>query len=432
MKNHISKIQKDVELIKKSTDINEIISCSDITNISETQMMQVANAYNAGAYDMAAEYIWKKAITKLKEAILSLGVDFISEILQESSNTNVDVYSALTDYMSINLAEQLGMIPHAGAMELRQGLESLQFYFSSQASKEGATIDNIKVLNIVKNCVVYILSKPNIDVSIAFGDLRNLLLTKDIKESDIQISQLKRTSLFFIRTVCTVLISAMRNPQNVYFEHAVNNFKVVIPLLWGKLPDEDRKKVGFLYRDVVSDGNNKAAMSIKYALAKNGGFDYVPENLRSQSFIDAAKAVVVAHYEFENFYKEPRYVNELASLGTFIPDPAVNQCMKAYILVCAGNYYGISFAAAEKASEELKSISKERWIDFFDKFLPYDYELLSTLSSSSGRPINNFLGLLRNLGMNKLSLETSEGRNAYRAILMKNTSYFSTLAREYF
>ena len=431
MNNQIANIQKNVELISDSTNIHEIIASSDITNITEKQMEQVVNAYNAKAYDMAGEYVWKKAMTRLKEAILSLGVDFISEILQENSNMNIDVYSALTDYRSINLAEHLGMLPHSGALELRQGLESLQYYFSSQAAKEGAYIDNLKVLSIIKTCVIYILSKPNIDVSIAFGDLRKLLLTQDIRESDIQVSQLKRASLFFIRTVCTVLISAVRNPQNVYFEHAVNNFKIVIPLLWEKLPDEDRKKVGFLYRDVVSDGNNKAAMSIKNALSKNGGFDYVPENLRSQSFIAAANAVIDAHYEYDNFYKEPRYVNELASLGSFIPDPAISQCMKAYILVCVGNYYGVSYVAAEKASKELESITKDKWKTFLDKCLPYDYELISALSSSSEKPINNFLDLLRNLGMNKLSLETSEGRYAYRAILMKNTSYFSKLAREY-
>ena len=105
--------------------------------------------------------------------------------------------------------------------------------------------------------------------------------------------------------------------------------------------------------------------------------------------------------------------------------------MKAYILVCVGNYYGVSYVAAEKASKELESITKDKWKTFLDKCLPYDYELISALSSSSEKPINNFLDLLRNLGMNKLSLETSEGRYAYRAILMKNTSYFSKLAREY-
>lgn len=430
MNNQITTIQKNIGVIDNSLNIKEIINFSDVTNLTKRQMEQVADAYKAGAYDMAAEYVWKKTITRLKEAILSLGMDFISEILQEDSNTNIDVFSALNDYKSINLAEQLGMINHAGAMELRQCFELLQYYFSSEAEKECEYLDNLKVLNIIKVCVVHILSKPNIDVSIEFGNLRKHLLTQDIKEGDIQINQLKGASLFFIRTVCTVLMSALRNSQHINFEHAVNNFKVVLPLLWDKLPDEDRQKIGFLYRDVVADGNNKAAMSIKYALSKKGGFDYVPENLRSQSFIAAAKALIDVHYEFDNYYKEPRYVKELASLGTFIPDPATNQCMKAYILVCIGNYYGTSRLAVPIALKELEAITEEKWRAFFDKFLPYDSELISALASSSGKPINNFLMLLRELKMNKMSLDTSTGQLIFRAIVMKNTSFFAKLAQD--
>ena len=431
MNNQITTIQKNIGVIANSLNIKEIIHFSDVTNLTERQMEQVADAYKAGAYDMAAEYVWKKTITRLKEAILSLGMDFISEILQEDSNTNIDVFSALNDYKSINLAEHLGMINHAGAIELRQCFELLQYYFSSEAEKECEYLDNLKVLNIIKVCVVHILSKPNIDVSIEFGNLRKHLLTQDIKEGDIQINQLKGASLFFIRTVCTVLMSALRNSQHINFEHAVNNFKVVLPLLWDKLPDEDRQKIGFLYRDVVADGNNKAAMSIKYALSKKGGFDYVPENLRSQSFITAAKALIDVHYEFDNFYKEPRYVKELASLGTFIPDPAINQCMKAYILVCIGNYYGTSRLAVPIALKELEAITEEKWRAFFDKFLPYDSELISALASISGKPINNFLMLLRELKMNKMSLDTSTGQLIFRAIVMKNTSFFAKLAMDF-
>lgn len=431
MRNKLAKINKNIELLKDSDNVCDIVKFSDDSNLTESQKSHISIAFNAKAYDMAAEYVWKKTITRLREAVLSLGEDFISELLQEGNTSNIDVYSALTDYKTINLAEQLGMIPHSGAMELRQGLEALQFYFSSIAAKEGAYIDNLKVLNIIKTCVIYILSKPNMDVSIRFDQLRKTLLTQDIKESDIQIKQLKESSLFFIRTICTVLMSSMRNSQNANFEHVVNNFKVILPLIWEKLPDEDRQKIGFLYRDVVSDGNNKAAAGIKYALSQNGGFDYVPENLRSQSFIAAAHALIDVHFEFDNFYKEPRYVRELASMGTFIPEPAINQCMKAYILVYIGNYYGVSVEAKPIAYNELKEISKEKWIEFFDKFLPYDMDLISTLYSSSQKPIDNFLAMLRQLNIDKLDVETSKGKSAHKAILMKNTSYFRALANEY-
>lgn len=407
---------------QEAENIQGIICSSDVTNLSENQKNQIIGAFNAKAYDMAAEYVWRKTITKLREAILNLGNDFIMELLQRSdSDDNLQIDSLLTDYNTINLAEQLGMISCEGALDLRQSLETLQFYFSSEASKEGCYLGKLKVLNIVLACVKNILSKPNMQVALEFTQLRDKLLKEDIKEDDIEISQLKLSSLFFLRTVCTVLSSAIKTKQGAVLEHSVNNFKLIIPLIWNKLTDDDKWKIGFLYRDVVSDGNTKAANGVKIALLKNGGFDFVPENLRSQTFIKAAHNLIDKHFEYDNYYKEPRAIKELANLGTVIPEPALMQCMKAYILVYIGNFYGRSISAVDIAEKQLTLISTEQWIQFFDRMLPYDQDLLGALYSTSLKPIRNFYELLRTLGMNKLTMETSSGKQLYRAIILKNT-----------
>lgn len=57
----------------------------------------------------------------------------------------------------------------------------------------------------------------------------------------------------------------------------------------------------------------------------------------------------------------------------------------------------------------------------FDRMLPYDQDLLGALYSTSLKPIRNFYELLRTLGMNKLTMETSSGKQLYRAIILKNT-----------
>lgn len=407
---------------QEAESIQGIICSSDVTNLSDNQKNQIIGAFNAKAYDMAAEYVWRKTITKLREAILNLGNDFIKELLQRSdSDDNLQIDSLLTDYNTINLAEQLGMISGEGALDLRQSLETLQFYFSSEASKEGCYLGKLKVLNIVLACVKNILSKPYMQVALEFTQLRDKLLKEDIKEDDIEISQLKLSSLFFLRTVCTVLSSAIKTKQGAVLEHSVNNFKLIIPLIWNKLTDDDKWKIGFLYRDVVSDGNTKAANGVKIALLKNGGFDFVPENLRSQTFIKAAHNLIDKHFEYDNYYKEPRAIKELANLGTVIPEPALMQCMKAYILVYIGNFYGRSISAVDIAEKQLTLISTEQWIQFFDRMLPYDQDLLGALYSTSLKPIRNFYELLRTLGMNKLTMETSSGKQLYRAIILKNT-----------
>lgn len=428
MKNNIELWKADEVTVIPNTDttITAIVNHSDQTNLSTVQKQQIALAYNAGAYDMAAEYVWKKTVTKLREAILSLGEDFVGEmLLGAGGDKDIRLEDLLTDYKSINLAEQLGMISKGSALLLRQDYELIQYCFSTQAIEDNLGLDSLRVLSIIKDCVENILSKPNMQVALEFTQLRERLLNDDIREQDVEVNQLKLSSLFFIRTVCTVLSSAIRTRQGALLEHPLNNFKLIIPLVWEKLADDDKWNIGFLYRDVVSAGNTKAANAVKLALAKNNGFDYVPESLRSRTFIKIAQQLIDVHYGYDNFYREPKVVEELASLGSVLPEPALFYCMKAYLLVYLGNYYGRSDKAVERVEEQLAKIDKEQWIAFFDQKLPYDIDLINTLCANSKKPIMNFKTLLRNLRMNALTLNTTVGAKLYSAILNSNISIIS-------
>lgn len=78
----------------------------------------------------------EKAITNLREHILELGEEFVGELIQRPEvGTKVSMESVLTDYNVIVIAEQLGMISHAGALDLRQAFETIQFYFHHRLLK---------------------------------------------------------------------------------------------------------------------------------------------------------------------------------------------------------------------------------------------------------------------------------------------------------
>ncbi|MBO5629959.1 MAG: hypothetical protein J5965_12900, partial [Aeriscardovia sp.] len=227
------------------------IPLSEKTNLSELQKKQVVLAIHAGAYDMASEYVWKRAITRLKETISELGVDFIANLLQR---TDIDAYtpldSILTDYTTIKLAEQLGMISYRSAMKLRQAHELIQYFFSSNSQSSGEQLKITEALSIISDCTEYILNVPNISIDVEFSKLQERLVTEDIKAKDVQINRLKNSSLFFIRTVCTILSTAIRKEQGAELEHSVNNFTMLLPLIWDKLGKDEKWNIGALYRDV--------------------------------------------------------------------------------------------------------------------------------------------------------------------------------------
>ena len=287
--------------ISVSTVDSLVIPFSSDNSLTPAQQKQISLAMNAGAYDMASEYVWKKSITRLKETIAELGIDFIANLLQR---TDIDAYtpleSVLTDYTTIKLAEQLGMINYRSAMKLRQALELLQYFFSSNSQAAGEQLKATEAMSIISDCIEYILNVPNISIDIEFSDLQKRLVSEDIKEKDVQIEGLRKSSLFFIRTVCTILSTTIRKEQGAELEHSLNNLAMLLPLIWDKLGKDEKWNLGALYRDVVSAGNTKAATGVKTALSSVHGFDFVPESLRSNTFINVARNLIDIHYGYDN------------------------------------------------------------------------------------------------------------------------------------
>lgn len=301
-------------------------------------------------------------------------------------------------------------------MTLRQAFETLQYYFSAEAIKEEAELDALQVASIIKSCVANILSQPNMDVAVDFSNFRNRLFEENISANDSQLKQLINSSLFIIRTVVTILTSSIKTKDGAAQEHCLNNLKVILPLIWSKISSDDKWRIGSLYKDVMSDGDMDSAVIIKATLSLVNGFDYVPESLRSTTFIEAAQRLIDVHYEFDNFYKEPRAIKELASLGTIFPKPAMPICIKALLLVYLGNYYGRSIAAVPIAEEQLNSISYDDWVDFLENELPFDENILQALVSSQ-RQLEYFVDIIRQNELYNVELKNKKSAQLFHNIL---------------
>lgn len=407
--------------IGKTQVMLDMAGLNSVAVLSETQRRNIETAFNSQAYDMASEFVWKRSITRLKEVLSGFDIEFLSDMLGRSDVTPFDSFdTVLNDYNIIKLAEHLGMIDTGAAMHLRLSSEMLQYYFSSKAQTEKKQLSEIDAIQIINSCIKYILNVPNISLNFKFKELRNKIIQVDMLEDDPDIEALRSSSIFFIRTILTLLAKAIKRSQGVELDHSVHNFGIMVPSLWERLTSEDRWKVGVSYRDAVTEGNDKAAKAVKNALLKVKGFDYVPENLRSNTFKTAAQYLIEVHNDFNNFYNEPRAIKELERLGTVIPDPAFAICVRAYLLVYTGNFYGVSHAATPIALEQLKNISKDRWIMFFDEILPHDYDLISNFSDK--RPIQRMADLMVQLGLLKIECKTKVGSYLFNCCKQESTS----------
>lgn len=383
--------------------------------LNEKQKTQIINAFQMESYDMAAEYAWKKAMMKLKESIASLGMKFIGEMLSRDDIDEFSTIDVLTDYSTIQLAEQLGVIGITPALKLRQANELITHYFSKEASEE---IDKVSAIQIIKSSIQYILGEPDISIALEFSNFRTRLLTEDLSLNDPQVEQLINSPLFYIRTVISILLGSIKNNVGATLEHSLNNLNRLIDKIWDKLAENDKWSIGSAYRDVTAAGSTQASIGIKSALLKVSGFDYVPENLRSMTFKSAAAAVVETHYQVNNFYNEPAVVRRLASLGSTIPAAALVECFQAYLAVYLGNPYGISWVAAEIAAEKLSEISPERWQFYFSKVINNDDVNLSQITDSNR--VSRFHDLLVKNNLTNFTDLPKDNFQLYKALIELN------------
>lgn len=385
--------KQNTEIAVNETRIDKIVAF-DRGNLSEKQQKQIVNAYQMEAYDMAAEYAWKKAITKLRSSLENLGMDFIAEFVQRDGiDEFTPIENVLTERASIDLAERLGVINSTGALKLRQSHELVNHYLSGRADGE---LDALGCLNIIKTCFQYILSEENVEVAVAFSEFRQRLLNTDVTLDDADVKQVLGSPLFYIRTCCTILLTAIKRRKQVEQEHALANLALLLPEMWTSLASSDKWNIGEAYRDVVASGDTTATKGLKIALSKVKGFDYVPESLRSSTFKEMARKLIDVHDSMNNFYNEPSVVKALASLGTRIPEPAFKLCIDAYLLVYLGNYYGISRNAAPIAETELRKISRDRWQSYFMDIINTDDRILSNLETEN--QVGRFKSLLKGIG----------------------------------
>ena len=209
------------------------------------------------------------------------------------------------------------------------------------------------------------------------------------------------------------MLSLFKTQKGAQLEHASRNALLIIPNLWNKLKAPEKWQIGQVYATEFSEGRKDAVKGLHAVLVAVNGFDYVPESLRSNTFIKAAQSVVSAHQAMNNFYNEPSPMRELASLGTSIPGPAVAHCVTAILCVKLGNSYGTSWEAQAPADLLIKGMSEDRWLYYFNEKFDQDRIILSKLTRS--RMAERWVELMNEIELDKSDISNKDVRTMVAA-----------------
>ncbi len=377
------------------TDVRELASYANL--LSNREIEKIVGAYSSELYDMAAEYTWVRTINILREKVLLFGKEFLLEMLGRT-DTGSDSSDFLTEVEVITLAADLGLLSKTARMFFLHTSEIIKHFTSRNVEEE---MDVFDAQSCIKNCIKYVLSMNEEDYQFSFNNFRNILAQRILKETDDVVKSLIISPYFYKRTTVRTLINLSKKTKAAEQEHVFANLVLIVPRIWPDLLPDDRRPVGFAYAEAVNEANKPLVSALKSVLLKVKGFDYVPENLRSNSFIDAAHNLLKAHNGWDNFHNEPNAARYLLSLGTSIPVPALGICITATLACKLGNGYGVSIDAQQYLDELLENLIPDRWEYYLDLVLPGDETVLYKLRYTTNA-IERWIELCKRFEFNKL------------------------------
>ncbi len=383
--------------------------------LSAKDKSQIVSAFDSGHYEMAVNYLWVKTIAALKKELSAVGVSFLGEMLgRPDVDEDDDVDGILTTKDAIRLAEELGIIKKTDGMRLRHTHELITHFSQMEIiESDSEEINQSEATSSLIACVQGVLGRQKIEVAKKFVDFRNDLEGKTLTGNDPHVEMLKSSPYFFNKLAISVLMNAAKKNTGANLEHTLANINVIIPAIWSNLRDTEKWQVGYAYAEAYADGKSTVVGGLKSALLKVKGFDFVPENLRSNTFIKAAKAILDAHDGLNNFYNESTPVKNLSKLGTTIPTPALPACITALLCVVLGNSYGVSWNAESESFEILKKITADRWTYYLNNALPSDTRILNKLMEE--KPRVNWIKLVEKYKLHELDVKDNNVNSLLKA-----------------
>lgn len=394
------------------------------------ERLQLVAAFEHEHYEMGLTFLWDRTVAALKSELATVGVALLGEMLGRSDvHEDDDVNDILTTRDAIRLAEELGVITSTDALRLRQTNDLLNHFSRlSDSESEQEEIEESEARTSLKACVKGVLARPKIEVAKKFVEFRETIESSTLLDGNPQLEMLLSSPYFFKKLTLSILLNAAKTKSGAQLEHSLANINTLIPLLWRDFRETERWQIGHTYAETYSDGKTSSVGALKTALMKVKGFDYVPENLRSDTFVKAAEAVLRAHDGAYNFYNEYSPISSLSNLGSTIPTPAFPACMTAVLSVQLGNKYGYAWNAASVATGILEKVTSERWQYYLNQVLPGDIRILSKLTED--KPLSRWIDIVKNRNLNDLQIKNSTVQRLISASSEGSTIKAATASRK--
>jgi len=346
-----------------------------LAGLRDAERSRVERALSAGLRALAIEFVWRRALARLKRRLAVLGLRFLGELLDRRDVEESWLPdAALSDGDALTLAEGFGVIDATAALRLQQAFEEVCALVAAQAAREPDEAATTEVLA----AVAPLLAAGEAASLDHFRAFRDRLASHALAADDAQTRRLVASSPLYLHTTVRTLLAIVRSAHGDPLRRALENLESLLPGIWPRLSDEDRGACGFVYAEMAAEGKADAVTGLRDALSAVEGFAYVPGDLSADPYRRAAQLALAAHGNLDRASAEARAIRGLLSLPAPVPRPALIGWTRACLaLTLAGD----ASDPAARARELLDALSDDDWLHYLDCGLPRDPLILATLAS---------------------------------------------------
>lgn len=356
---------------------------------TENSLEKTRIAIKSGLNDAAINYVWNLSMFDIQKKIVAYGIEYFSSAISwdgKPLQTIVDLRE-VKDYQLITGAFGLGIIPNEAHFFLQQCRE-IRNNFSTAHFPMGE-IDKFETFNFIKNCIKYVLTFDVPARGLQIKDLiENLTLERldSIDEINAIIeSQSEKIHGPIIHNLFSNFIKQDCDPNLKY------NIRQIGPNLWDLVSDDIRSNIASKFSSLRDIKGKDAANEALEFLKLVNGVEYIPESFKEIIFKKHSKALLDAHFDWDNFYHETGYARDLSNLGQDVPLSSIYNYVKAITFSFLGNSYGICTGAQEYNVQMISELSQTGVRTLF-KLLDSDMDMSRKLSNSA--PVKRLYKLL--------------------------------------
>jgi len=340
------------------------------------------------AYDSAYLYFWNRAMADLRTKVMAYGKEHLEAIIKKEIQDERDLINILDDKNLIDHCFELGIISEEAWFFLHKAREIRNHY--SLAHQFDAPIDPIEALNIIKNCIKYVLAHQVPSPGINLKNLLKKLQTEDVSSSisEFEATYREQSSKIVNITLNRLFDDFIKEKSNHIY---INNILTLAPILWKLADSSTKSRIGRAIAKLRTEADSMTNKQALIFIKRVDGFKFVPESIRVAIFTTAAEKLYEACQGIDNFHNEPIYAKELYELGDVIPSSAIDQCTRAVFLSYIGNQYGYSWGAEYYNKQMIKSWNSQNISSLMDA-LDNDLIIIGRLDSEG--PASRFKNVL--------------------------------------